>query len=57
VKKYGLSSWELDALDPHTLEALIIKSVERYLDMDLYAEMNERLKRERETIASLVANL
>lgn len=34
VRRYGTSSWELDALDPPTLRALIATHIEDALDMD-----------------------
>lgn len=36
IKKYGRSSWELDALEPSVLETLITNEVEQYIDRDLW---------------------
>ena len=45
VKKYGMMSWELDALDPNTLNELISLHVAQYTDFDkkraLEIEQNE----------------
>jgi len=44
IAEYGASSWELDALDPSTLEQLIKREIRDYLDEDLY---NQRVIEER----------
>ena len=36
IARYGEESWELDALDPATLNALINEHIERYLNPSLY---------------------
>lgn len=38
VDQFGYSSWELDALDPRTLSALVRSEVENYLDVDAWEE-------------------
>jgi hypothetical protein len=38
IANYGHSSWELDALDPATLNGLIRSAIENFLDEDLFAE-------------------
>lgn len=38
VAKYGLSSWELDALDPTTIATVIETAVGRFRDSDLWSE-------------------
>ena len=39
IQKYGLVSWELDALEPKTLTRLIRDEIERYLDADKFNNM------------------
>lgn len=41
IKLHGDESWELDALDPRTLENLIKKTVLKYRDEDKWDEMKE----------------
>lgn len=50
IKKFGDQSWELDALEPATLEDLIVSKIGYYKDVDLWAEMVEQ---EKEHIATL----
>lgn len=38
IRSYGNESWELDALDPATLDALIRTHIEDHLDRDLYEQ-------------------
>lgn len=54
--KYGDESWELDALDPSILDALIRKEVAEFRDDDLYdARENEEL-RHREALEKASSN-
>lgn len=51
---YGDESWELDALDPATLDELVQEAIQEHLDRDLYDERvedEERNKRDLETAA------
>ena len=41
IAEFGLSSWELDALDPATLAGLIENAVEQFRDPDLWADAIE----------------
>ena len=45
VKKYGYKSWEVDALNPKTLNKLLSKNIENEINMDLF---NEILSQEEE---------
>jgi hypothetical protein len=38
IKEFGNKSWELDALDPKVIANLITKTVNKYLDMDLFSK-------------------
>lgn len=50
VALYGAESWELDALEPQVLDALISDAIESFLDMDQYDLMIEEEERGRESI-------
>jgi hypothetical protein len=41
VEKYGMESWELDALEPSVLVALIREAIDEYRDLDLWEYMVE----------------
>lgn len=45
IKKYGKTSWELDALPPRELIRLAENAVESIIDIDLYNEMLEEEKK------------
>lgn len=51
VEEYGDESWELDALDPTTLSALIRDNVEALIDQDAWDEAHERQVEGRELLA------
>lgn len=55
-RRYGNESWELDALDPTTLAAIITAEVEAIRDEDLWQEAVERERREREQIRHVARN-
>lgn len=44
---YGDESWELDALDPATLDALVEDAIRRYRDEDIWRDSTARQERER----------
>jgi hypothetical protein len=46
ISRYGNSSWELDALSPSTLDALIKKHVGELMDADAYDDQLEREAKE-----------
>lgn len=46
VSQFGYSSWELDALDPATLTALVTEHIEREIDLD---EFNRQAEQENNT--------
>jgi len=53
MKKYGISSWELDALEPRTLDELISENIRNYLDEKKFRQAQIRQAEEREKILSL----
>lgn len=52
LDKYGVHSWELDALEPKVISSLIEGSIENYLDIGMF---NEQKKIEEEVREELVA--
>ncbi|MDG6926681.1 MAG: hypothetical protein JRN09_09025 [Nitrososphaerota archaeon] len=48
--KYGDECWELDAVPPDTLARWVRGAVEEEIDGDVWKEMEERVKKEREKI-------
>lgn len=42
MARFGSKSWELDALPPEVIEALIAEAVEPYIDRDRFSEVVER---------------
>ena len=50
IAKYGDKSWELDALDPKTLNALIVDTAEQYTDKDKQDAMVARQEIEKNLI-------
>ena len=45
IKKYGKDSWELDALEPKVITALIKKHILQYLDVEQYDKMARKERR------------
>lgn len=55
-RKFGDESWELDALDPKVIDALISDEITQYIDFDLWEEDKEREKKAKAKLAKLAAN-
>ena len=54
IKQYGNDSWELDALEPETLESLLRNTIKKYQDSNLWEVAKEReseMKQKLETLA------
>lgn len=56
IDKYGEYSWELDALEPPVLEAIIRLSAKKWIDEDVYKEMLVREAKEKEEILKIAKN-
>ena len=56
IRQFGPNSWELDALDPMTLQSLIISAVESYRDDDTWDAVIKREADERKELALLSNN-
>lgn len=50
VEQYGTESWELDALDPQNMVALIRERVEARMDLDVFEARKERQEEERQQL-------
>jgi hypothetical protein len=53
IRKYGHSSWELDALEPSVLEALIEREVSDLIDEEIWDETEAEQRQRREILKSL----
>ncbi len=56
LDRYGDESWELDALDPNTLVALIRKTVKEYIDGSTWEEEMRDEERERNKLLEVAEN-
>ena len=54
IKKFGNDSWELDALPPDTLMALVEEEVKKYQNMDMWRSTERRERKERALLANIV---
>lgn len=52
IRKYGKKSWELDALDPKVIDALIKRNLDRIIDRDRWDAALAREEQRRETLAA-----
>jgi hypothetical protein len=56
INKFGMSSWELDALPPNVLENLIEEEVLNYLDEDEWRRVENEIEREKAQLNALCEN-
>jgi len=54
IKKFSNDSWELDALPPDTLMALVETEVKKYQDMDNWRSTERKERKERALLANIV---
>lgn len=57
IRRYGNSSWELDALEPQVLHRLIQDAITRVLDEDKYHDMFARQETERRELVRISERL
>ncbi|MBY9082969.1 hypothetical protein KIH86_01805, partial [Paenibacillus sp. HN-1] len=50
IETYGMECWELDALRPDVIGALIRENVERYCDLDKFVAAEEREEQARQLL-------
>lgn len=55
-KKYGSSSWELDAIEPKVLEKIIRSKIESYIDFDKWKEIEDLEKKHKDKIMRISEN-
>lgn len=56
IERYGYESWELDALDPTTIEKLIAEHIRHYLDAEEWQKAERREASERSELASVAGS-
>jgi hypothetical protein len=57
IQEHGRESWEVDALDPATLQELIANAIEGVLDSDMMEAIKKREVRDRARLKRAVSNL
>lgn len=53
IKKYGGTSWELDALEPRVLEELITRTVKHHIDFDVWDEVGEEEREQKKILENV----
>lgn len=53
LRKYGDSSWELDALPPDDLSAIVDKEIQKHVDERMWMEVEEQQEAERELLKTV----
>jgi hypothetical protein len=56
IREFGNLSWELDALDPATLSALITSEIDAFRELDAYREREEEQETGREMLDTVSRN-
>jgi hypothetical protein len=56
IRLYGNDSWELDALDPSVLDALIKEKIDQYIDYSLWDKRIEQEEREKADLKKISSN-
>lgn len=54
IQEYGGVSWEVDALNPKTLNTLVKKNIEKLIDINLFNEQLEQEERDKEELQGYV---
>lgn len=57
IRKHGHESWEVDALDPATLQAVISDAIEGVLDLDMMEAVKEREANDRARLRKAVQKI
>jgi hypothetical protein len=55
IRQYGRSSWELDALDPRTMQKLVRKEILEYREEDIFQERQSKLAEDRAVLETFEA--
>jgi hypothetical protein len=56
IRRFGQTSWELDALEPKVLDRLISSTIERYVDVDRWQETETEEEDRRSILSKLHSN-
>lgn len=56
IAQYGAESWELDALDPSVLDALIVSEIQMEIDQDLWKARQKIVNEGREVLSKVADN-
>lgn len=56
IREHGQSSWELDALEPQVIVALVRKEIESYLDKAAWAKAKQKLAEHKAVLERVAAN-
>ena len=56
IKKFGSSSWELDALNPSVIEKLITKEIKSHIDIHTWRDVTEAENVKKEILGKLYDN-
>jgi hypothetical protein len=54
IAKYGKSSWEVDALRPETLNAILVEAIESIIDIDAFDKCLIQEEKDKKEILSLI---
>ena len=57
IEKYGYSSWEVDALDPKTLNKLVSESIESEIDLELFEKMKQQEELDKQKLQDIADKL
>lgn len=57
VSKYGMSSWELDALNPATLASVVEHAIKQRLDLKLWDQMVEEETRQKDNLQDIIDDM
>jgi len=56
IMEYGETSWELDALTPSVIDALISDEIKQFIDMDLWDDVKEKQRDQRDVLSKISDN-
>jgi hypothetical protein len=57
IKKFGRVSWEVDALNPKTLNQILTNSIENNIDLDLFYSIIDKEKKDKQQLRELSEKL
>ena len=57
VDMFGNESWELDALEPSVIDALIKKHIKKYVDQDIWDEAERKEDEDKEILQQIIVDL